>query len=592
MHFINRSSRARWLRAALVATVAGSLAAAAGVTSANGTTRAVRSVVLVGHGWGPGLGMGQWGDFGYAVVYHDTYSQILSHFYGGTTLGTLAALGRPADPTIRVLILENLNLKTNVGFDPVLTSPSAFVLASSSTSSGSSSLPGVTGASGASGVSTNSGAAGVSGASGVLGSSSGTATSGSSGAAASSGVSGALGNTSASGASGVTGPVTGAPSASGGLTVPAGSAVDLRLQKDGTWSAFLGTSCAAASSDGTPAVTGLVNPVASPASNAPTAPRSELLTLCRHDGVDEVLRGQIEAYARSGYERTLNLLPLDSYLEGVVPAEESASWGTDGGTVGAPQGQAWGFQALEAQAVAARSYTLAYGASGGWNGYADICDTDVCEAYVGATYEYATSDAAVADTTGQVLLGASSAQIVVEARFSASTGGWTAAGDFPSVSDLGDTCVVPGNPLQCNPNHTWSQTVSAAAIDWHYPRIGKLVTVRVTKRNHEGNLGGRALVVLLKGTRGEVKVGGGAFAAALGLRSDWFAVSRVLRGAPVTTTTTLAPVPGGATGPSGVSGASGASGASGVLGASGASGPSGATGVLGTTGATGAAPTG
>jgi peptidoglycan hydrolase-like amidase len=108
--------------------------------------------------------------------------------------------------------------------------------------------------------------------------------------------------------------------------------------------------------------TGLVNPTVSP--GVPVAGGSPaLLTLCRHDGVDEPLEGDIEAYDRSGFERTLNLVSMQNYLDGVVPAEESASWGHDGGSTGAPQGEDWGFQALEAQAVAARSYALAYGVS-------------------------------------------------------------------------------------------------------------------------------------------------------------------------------------------------------------------------------------
>ena len=44
-------------------------------------------------------------------------------------------------------------------------------------------------------------------------------------------------------------------------------------------------------------------------------------------------------------------------MAGVVPNESPAYWGTLGGA--GPQGQAWGFQELEAQAVAARSYVMA-----------------------------------------------------------------------------------------------------------------------------------------------------------------------------------------------------------------------------------------
>lgn len=46
------------------------------------------NVGITGHGYGHGRGMGQYGAFGYATDYGWTYPQILSHYYGGTTLTT------------------------------------------------------------------------------------------------------------------------------------------------------------------------------------------------------------------------------------------------------------------------------------------------------------------------------------------------------------------------------------------------------------------------------------------------------------------------------------------------------------------------
>ena len=51
------------------------------------TTVTSSSVVAVsGHGWGHGLGMSQWGAYGYAK-HGWTYDRILAHYYTGTTLG-------------------------------------------------------------------------------------------------------------------------------------------------------------------------------------------------------------------------------------------------------------------------------------------------------------------------------------------------------------------------------------------------------------------------------------------------------------------------------------------------------------------------
>ena len=60
-------------------------------------------MVLVGHGYGHGIGMGQWGSLGYALgddggAGNFTYGQILTHYYGGTTLETLGTA--PAPPSI------------------------------------------------------------------------------------------------------------------------------------------------------------------------------------------------------------------------------------------------------------------------------------------------------------------------------------------------------------------------------------------------------------------------------------------------------------------------------------------------------------
>jgi len=44
---------------------------------------------FVGHGWGHGRGMGQYGALGYAVNYGWSSAQILDHFYGGTVSGNI-----------------------------------------------------------------------------------------------------------------------------------------------------------------------------------------------------------------------------------------------------------------------------------------------------------------------------------------------------------------------------------------------------------------------------------------------------------------------------------------------------------------------
>ena len=55
--------------------------------------------MINGHGWGHGVGMGQWGAYGYARNGY-TYDKILAHYYPGTELHA-ATVG-----SIRVLLAK------------------------------------------------------------------------------------------------------------------------------------------------------------------------------------------------------------------------------------------------------------------------------------------------------------------------------------------------------------------------------------------------------------------------------------------------------------------------------------------------------
>lgn len=69
-------------RATLPTTASSTTAAMSTVT----TSPASSVVVMSGHGWGHGLGLSQWGAYGYAKRGW-TFDRILAHYYTGTTLG-------------------------------------------------------------------------------------------------------------------------------------------------------------------------------------------------------------------------------------------------------------------------------------------------------------------------------------------------------------------------------------------------------------------------------------------------------------------------------------------------------------------------
>lgn len=70
-----------------------------------GTARAGTTLIVTGHGWGHGVGMSQWGAYGYAL-HGWKYRRILSHYYPGTKLI------RYGEPTVRVLLIHDASVVT------------------------------------------------------------------------------------------------------------------------------------------------------------------------------------------------------------------------------------------------------------------------------------------------------------------------------------------------------------------------------------------------------------------------------------------------------------------------------------------------
>ena len=89
---------------------------------------------------------------------------------------------------------------------------------------------------------------------------------------------------------------------------------------------------------------------------------------------------------RSVGKDTVNVLPMDRYLQGVVPREVPAEWPAD---------------AVRAQSVAARSYAAYERAHA--TGHYDLCDTTSCQVYGGFDAEQAASNAAVRKTRGRIV---------------------------------------------------------------------------------------------------------------------------------------------------------------------------------------------
>ncbi|HKV07763.1 MAG TPA: SpoIID/LytB domain-containing protein [Thermoanaerobaculia bacterium] len=120
-------------------------------------------------------------------------------------------------------------------------------------------------------------------------------------------------------------------------------------------------------------------------------------------------RGRLLVFLNDrGMLNLINELPVEDYLRGVVPSEMGPE-------------QYNQVEALKAQAVAARTYTLRNLGEFSREGY-DICSTPRCQVYRGMAVEHSLSDRAIRETAGQVLLYHGD---LVDALYSSTCGGHT-----------------------------------------------------------------------------------------------------------------------------------------------------------------------
>jgi SpoIID/LytB domain protein len=210
---------------------------------------------------------------------------------------------------------------------------------------------------------------------------------------------------------------------------------------------------------------------------------------------------------------SVNVLPMDHYLRSVVPSEMTSSWST---------------AALQAQAVAARTfaaYQRAHVASGSLY---DTCDSTACQVYKGrrgysstgtvSTYETTATTNAVVATSGLAMYYGGGLALT---QFSASNGGRTVASSLAyQVSKTDPYDAVPsGSPSR------WSTTIPVTKIESTYPSTGRLKALRITKRDGISTWGGRISSVAIIGASGSTTVTGDAFRTAMGLRSVWWTVT-------------------------------------------------------------------
>jgi stage II sporulation protein D len=216
-------------------------------------------------------------------------------------------------------------------------------------------------------------------------------------------------------------------------------------------------------------------------------------------------RGRLVIQASEGKLQVVNALRLELYVKGVVPYEVPSDWPA---------------AALQAQAVAARTYALerlgSVGADRDYDVYADVRS----QVYGGIESETASVSRAVDATSRRVLTYGGK---VITAYYSSSSGGRTvSAADWlgtpvpylVSVEDPYDTI---------SPNHDWGPMLFDTRKIAKALKLGRdLVDLRTTT-----GASGRVTSVTAVGANGEVTLTGAEIRTLLGLRSTWFTVGRL-----------------------------------------------------------------
>jgi stage II sporulation protein D len=214
-------------------------------------------------------------------------------------------------------------------------------------------------------------------------------------------------------------------------------------------------------------------------------------------------RGKLEVVAEGAFLRAVNVVGLESYLQGVVPGEVPHSWPAE---------------TLKAQAVAARSYALANLVKGKpFDLYADVRS----QVYGGVASEKPSTSKAVAATVGEVVLYGGK----VATTFYFSTSGGKTASALDVFGQSVPYLVARPDPWdKASPYHRWGPVLLGART--LQARLG--VDARVLDATGVATPSNRLRALLVKTTAASESIPASVVRTALGLRSTWVTVG-VLR---------------------------------------------------------------
>jgi SpoIID/LytB domain protein len=199
---------------------------------------------------------------------------------------------------------------------------------------------------------------------------------------------------------------------------------------------------------------------------------------------------------------------LERYVRGVVSAEMPATWP---------------LAALEAQAIASRTYALTAHAGGS---RFDVYSDTRSQVYMGVAAETAQTNSAVSATAGQVVVYGTHPPQPATTYFFASSGGMTENIESAFLGAQPEPWLrgVP-DPFDSGPSATWRVSMSFASAAARLKGLvqGAFRGIEVLRRG----VSPRIVSAEVLGSRGASVVGGPELAARLGLVSTWdyFSVS-------------------------------------------------------------------
>ena len=197
----------------------------------------------------------------------------------------------------------------------------------------------------------------------------------------------------------------------------------------------------------------------------------------------------------------LNVLDIEQYLRGVLPAEVGADWPAE---------------ALRVQAIISRTYALRQSLDRAKKGY-DVVDTVSDQVYRGAGVETAKTNQAVSSTEQMIL---SYGKELAFTPFHSDSGGHTANNAHVWGTEIPYLTGVAEPIAYTSPVSTWSARISRGAVEKAVAKtagggnIAPISEVRVS----EVDKGGRAVNLTFVGAKGNRTVRASQFRLAVGAK--------------------------------------------------------------------------